>query len=226
MADNEEKPTIQRIKKPRTQKQIDATKKMLEGRKKWAENKGKENKAKKVNKLKEKIAKIDPDALSQSQFQTETLEGDVGLPVEVELEDDTSVDAIEGNISVSMEDMESEENAKIDPDGEATITCDVPKSTPKRGNASKSTPKGLVRQNAVQPKKKKKTIVNNYHYEMDESSSDEEIVNNYYMPKAKKKSKSKKKVKYVEPSSSEDEEEEYYEEIVYPQPPKNVMRFV
>lgn len=52
--------SIQRPKKPRSQAQIEATKKMLEGRKKWAENKGKENKAKKVAKLKEKIAKIDP----------------------------------------------------------------------------------------------------------------------------------------------------------------------
>ena len=58
--EQETKASIQRPKKPRSQAQIDATKKMLEGRKEWATNKGKENKAKKVAKLKAKIAKIDP----------------------------------------------------------------------------------------------------------------------------------------------------------------------
>jgi hypothetical protein len=52
------KPTIQRAKKPRTQKQQDAVKKMLEGRKKWANNKQLENKKVKKDKLEKKIEKL------------------------------------------------------------------------------------------------------------------------------------------------------------------------
>ena len=213
--DNESATAIQRPKKPRSQAQIDATKKMLEGRKEWANNKGKENKAKKVAKLKAKIAKIDPQQdeeiidgsdLSNSPILSTQKPLDENLLSNSVIENTTELNAVD-----DIEDIDTPPNDLEDND-------DPLPSRPTRRNASnaKATPKG----------KKKKTIVNNYHYtaSIDEDSSDEEIINNHYIPPKKSKKKSKKKVKMVAPESESSEEEEYEQQYI-PQP-KIGIRFV
>ena len=211
-------------KKPRTQKQIDATKKMLEGRKNWANKKGQENKQNKVNKLKAKISKIegveasvpldDKEAISHSLYDPETLYPNIEENVIEE-------DATPPNYPKSSFDEQPplEEN-NIEEEVAST-------SVATHRNASKSIPKGK--------KKKVKQIVNNYHYtaSIDESSEDEEIVNNYYIPDKKKKLKKVKKKKVITPppSSSSSEDDEYYDNpsmngFGYQSPPKNMFNFV
>ena len=223
----EEKVSIQRVKKPRTQKQIDATKKMLEGRRKWAVEKGKENKQIKVNKLKDKISKIegveasndleDKEDISHSLYDPEALYPNIEENV-IE-EDDTPPNVL----TTAFDEQPPLEENNI----EEAVESVPPKAN---RNASKSTPKGK--------KKKVKQIVNNYHYtaSIDESSEDEEIVNNYYIPEKKKKLKKikkKKEKKYITPppSSSSSEDDEYYDNpsmngFSYQTPPKNMFNFV
>tara|TARA_R110000796_G_scaffold18432_3_gene55860 strand:- start:1097 stop:1825 length:729 start_codon:yes stop_codon:yes gene_type:complete len=226
--DTEEKVSIQRVKKPRTQKQIDATKKMLEGRRKWAVEKGKENKQIKVNKLKDKISKIegveasndleDKEDISHSLYDPEALYPNIEENV-IE-EDDTPPNVL----TTAFDEQPPLEENNIE---EAVESVAIAKAN---RNASKSTPKGK--------KKKVKQIVNNYHYtaSIDESSEDEEIVNNYYIPEKKKKLKKvkkKKEKKYITPppSSSSSEDDEYYDNpsmngFSYQTPPKNMFNFV
>jgi len=202
MADNQEEvKSIQRIKKPRTQKQIDATKKMLEGRKQWADNKGKENKAKKVAKLRSKIAKIDGTAECEATHD---------YPPQTKLPPQITLIPLEDNeqdepITLEVEEINSTSNdIPLEDDGFSPSVSGNP--SPKLGNASKSTPKR---------KKKVKQVINNYHYQSALSDSEEEevITNNYYAPPPPSRNPKRRKKKVVAPpvySSSEEEEEEQY----------------
>lgn len=223
----QENVSIQRVKKPRTQKQIDATKKMLEGRRKWAVEKGKENKQNKVNKLKQKISKIEGVELDTTTNDLEDLEDNSHSLYDPE--------ALYPNIeeNVIEEDALPQMSLKVPFDEQTPLeenNIEASVETPHSGsigNASKSTPKRGK-------KKKVKQIVNNYHYtaNIDESSEDEEIVNNYYIPEKKKKLKKVRKKKVITPPpSSSSEEEEYYDNpsmngFSYQAPPKNMFNFV
>ena len=218
----EQDKSIQRVKKPRTQAQIDATKKMLEGRKKWAENKGKENKAKKVAKLKEKIAKIDPTE-NEEVIEGCDLSNSPTLSTQNVLEENLSSDSViynppQQNAVNDIEDIGTPPNV-LEDNTQVSVSNTKSKSIPKS-------------------RKKKKTIVNNYHYtaSIEEESSDEEIINNHYIPPKKTKSKkkpTKKRVKIVAPES-ESSEEEYIDDNPslngfteqYNPPPKIGIRFV
>mgnify|MGYP003631852997 CR=1 FL=1 len=235
--DTEEKVSIQRVKKPRTQKQIDATKKMLEGRRKWAVEKGKENKQIKVNKLKEKISKIegveldtndldDKEAISHSLYDPEALYPNIEENV-IE-EDDTP----QNSNTQTLNHLEENNIEEDDPSTSVATRRNASKSNPKRGKILSQSNNPV----ASGKKKKVKQIVNNYHYtaSIDESSEDEEIVNNYYIPEKKKKLKKVKKKKVITPPpSSSSEEEEYYDNPSmngfssgYQSPPKNMFNFV
>ena len=221
--DTEGAVSIQRVKKPRTQKQIDATKKMLEGRKNWANKKGQENKQNKVNKLKAKISKIegveasvpldDKEAISHSLYDPEALYPNIEENV------------IEEEVLPKHSNTQTLNHLEENNIEEAVASTSVATHR----NASKST---VAR---AHKKKKVKQIVNNYHYNasIDESSEDEEIVNNYYIPDKKKKLKKVKKKKVITPppSSSSSEDDEYYDNpsmngFGYQSPPKNMFNFV
>ena len=87
--------SIQRPKKPRSQAQIDATKKMLEGRKKWAEKKQKEKEETKQlkkeakKKIKEKVIEEQSilDGLSKEELEDLSKKATGQIPLEEQIEE-------------------------------------------------------------------------------------------------------------------------------------------
>lgn len=94
----EKKIQLQRPKKPRTEAQKKAVEKMLEGRKKWAENKQKEKKQTKADKLKKQLKELETPA--QDPEPPAPPEPEITAPPVQELSSEEEVEVIEKKVKV------------------------------------------------------------------------------------------------------------------------------
>lgn len=183
MSDSEEE-ILQRVKKPRTPAQLEATRKMVEARKANIELKKKQKEEDKQKK--KEMKKVVKKKVEKEMSVLDTLS-------EEEINNLKLMAIGEEKPSMTIEEIIKRDND--DTHGEYVAPEPAPEPKP-------------IRQRK-QTKPKKKVVVNNYYEEI-ESSSEEEIVNNYYK---KKKNPSIKKIKKsarrpttpIESSSSEEE---------------------
>jgi hypothetical protein len=163
MTDSEEEEKVERIRKPRTPAQQEAVKRMLEGRKKWAEEKRKAKEEEKLlkkeakKKIKEQVSSL--DALTKEELAELSQKAIGQKPLKEKIELEIPKDFVKEEIM------------------EEPSTAVHPSPILKPTRAQQRKPR----------KPKKRVVINNYYEEESESSSEEEVVNNYYSKKKKKK---------------------------------------